>query len=141
HRLRQQPGAREKPGARGPAPVSPPGLVPPPNREAANPLLGAQGYRHYGPAIENSFQVIHQLRRACITPEGLLFQTFQTDGLHAEWYVRLQPRGRYRLIVKHLIDRLLPGFGLERWPAGEQFVEDRPQSIDVRRRADLADSS
>ena len=50
---------------------------------------------------------------------------------------RLQPRRRHRLGRPDLLERLQHRRRPERRPAGQQLVEDRPQGVDVGRRADL----
>ena len=51
---------------------------------------------------------------------------------------RLTLRGRLRRPLPHLLERLQHRVGLERRPAGQRRVEDRPQAVDVGRRRDRA---
>ena len=66
-----------------------------------------------------------------------LGEALQADRLQVAWHPRLEPRRRYRLVKNDLPERLHRARPPERRPAGEHLVEDRPEGVDVGRRADL----
>ena len=70
-----------------------------------------------------------------VAPGRLLVQAFQADRFQVMRHLGLNARGRHRLLVLHLVQRVQDGGALERRPAGQQLVEDGPQGIDVGRRA------
>ena len=81
-------------------------------------------------------QVLGQGVGAGVAPRRLLLQAFQADRLQVARQPRLQPRRRDRLGRLDLLERLQRRRRPERRPAGQQLVEDRPQGVDVGRRAD-----
>ena len=67
----------------------------------------------------------------------VLLKAFQGDRLDVARKSRHQPRRRDRLGRLHLLERVEQSRAPERRAAGEEFVEHRPQRVEVRRRADL----
>ena len=88
------------------------------------------------PIGEKPPQVLCHRRGGVIPPGGLLPQARQADRLQVARDLRLPPRRRQRVLGRHLHQGLQRRPGMEGRPARDQFVEDRPQGIDVGRRAD-----
>src|SRR5262249_8658188 len=68
-------------------------------------------------------------------PPRVLFQTPQGDRFEVAIDLRVEPPRRGGLLVEHLLERVHQAGRLERGPAGEALVEDRPQRVHVARRA------
>src|SRR5262249_26555517 len=58
-------------------------------------------------------------------------QALQTDRFEIARQSWMQLTGRHGLLGDNLLEYVEWGVCLERWPRGQQFVEDRPQGIDV----------
>jgi hypothetical protein len=69
---------------------------------------------------------------------GFLRQALQADRFEVAGDRGLELPGRDRVVVEHLEDGVERGLAEERRAAGEEFVQDRPERVDVDRRADLA---
>ncbi len=82
-------------------------------------------------------QVVGQLLGAGIAPRRLLAQALQADRLQIARDLRCQTRRRCRFLAHHADenDELRP---LERRPARQALVQQRPQRINVRRRPRVA---
>ncbi len=104
-------------------------------RAASHPLRCASpGSERAGPGrlvVQEAGQVIGQVQGAGVAPGRPLLQTFQTDGLQVTRHAGHQPRGRQRLGLDHLDQRLQRGGALEGRPAREALVQDRSQRINV----------
>ena len=83
-------------------------------------------------------EVVGQGQGSRIPPARFLVQAFQADGFHVARRARLQEARRRRLLRPHLFERLQDGGGREGRPARQQFVENRPQGVNVGGGADLA---
>ena len=93
--------------------------------------------RHDRLAGQEPPQVLGQ-RGGRVVPLGrVLLQALQRDRLDVARQARHQPRRRHRLGRLDLLERLQHRRPPERRAAGQQLVEDRPQRVDVGRRADL----
>ena len=107
-------------------------LAPPPG-----PLRGGDPPRPDRLVGQEPPQVLRQGGRGRVAPGRLLVEALQADRLEVARQLRHQPRRRHRLAPLDLLQGLQRRGGPERRPAGQQLVEDRPQGVDVRRRARL----
>ena len=89
------------------------------------------------PVVEEPPQVVGQLGRGRVALLRVLLQTFQTDRLEVRRDLRLQRAHADRIAVPHLFQRVVNRASLERRTAGEKFVQDRAEGMDVRGRADV----
>ncbi len=74
---------------------------------------------------------------AAVALDDVLLQTLQANRFQVAGHVRLEARRGHGLLVRHLLDRLENGGGLKGRPAGQQFVENGPQRINIGQRTDL----
>ena len=81
-------------------------------------------------------EVLGQVLGRGVAPAGRFLEALQTDRLGGPRQSRLEPRRRDRVAVTDLHERLHGRRRPERRPAGQELVEDGPQSVDVGRRAD-----
>ena len=88
------------------------------------------------PAFQPALEIVGQLAGAGVSLAGVLAQAFEADRLQVARHFRLQPRRRHRLLSADQLERFPCRGPLERRAARQQFVEDRRQGVDVRRRAD-----
>src|SRR5207247_1565251 len=82
-------------------------------------------------AAEEAAQVVRELAGRRIARSRLLVQTLQADRLQIARDARLQLAGRDWLIGPHLFERFEHRRALERRPAGQAFIEDCPQGINI----------
>src|SRR5207237_1756842 len=90
-------------------------------------------------AVEKGLQVLGKISGAGVAPFRLFSQAAQANRLQIGGDVRPDLGRWLRLLVADLVERLQQALALEGRLAGEGFVEDRAQSIDVGGRADLLD--
>ena len=76
--------------------------------------------------------VLGQRPRVGVPPLRILVQTLQTDRLQVARHLRVQPRGRHRLLGDHLPLRLRGRLSPERRPSGEHLIEEGAERVDVR---------
>ncbi len=76
-------------------------------------------------------QVIGQRRRADISPARVFFQTFQADCFRVARNAGIKLRRRHWFLDQYLLQRCCRCLGAERWTAGEAFVQDCAQRVDV----------
>ncbi len=88
-------------------------------------------------AGEKTLKVLDQSLGRAIAPGRLLVEAVQADGLEVAGDPGYQPRRRHDLVVSDLTQRLHRRFPLEWRTAGQHFVEDRAQRIDVGGRPDI----
>jgi hypothetical protein len=88
--------------------------------------------------VQVPIQFGSQLGGARVTRTRFLLQALQADRLQVAGHIRIEQTGRSRFVLEHLHQRVERCFGAEGRPAGEQFVEDRAEGIDVACRTDLA---
>ena len=81
--------------------------------------------------VEEPAQVFRQGQGAGVTPRWCLLQTFETNRLQIARHTRLEAARKHRVGAANLLKRGERRFPLERRPARQRFVEDRPQAIDV----------
>jgi hypothetical protein len=125
HQRQQQQGQQPRHLGVAPAPAVDP--LDPPDRPGLD--------RH---PVEEALQVAGQGLGAGVALVPLLLQALQADGLQVARQVRVQPRRRHRLLGQHLHQGVELRVGAEGGPAGEQLVQDRPQSPHVGRGAGLS---
>ena len=116
---RRQPrvAAAPPPGPlRRPRPAAPRSARPPGTAAGPRPARSAEAYRRAGSFCRHFRQIVSRSR-----------------GRPGH-----QPRRRHRLGRLDLLERLQHRRPPERRPAGQQLVEDRPQGVDVGRRADAS---
>jgi hypothetical protein len=89
------------------------------------------------PMVQEAPQVVGQVEGAGVALARLLLQTLQADRLQVARHRRLQLSRRDRLASDDLLHRFQRTRPLERRPARQAFVEDRPQRVNVGCRADL----
>ncbi len=89
------------------------------------------------PAGEEAGEVVSQVVGAGVALDRLLFQAAHGDGGEIARHLGPKPADGNRLVVHDREQRFQRRGGLERGPAGEALIEDRPQRVDVHRRADL----
>ena len=81
-------------------------------------------------------EILRQRGGARLAPVRLLVQALQADDLQVARHLRVQPRGRRRLLFDDLPQRLRRRVRVKGRPAGQHLVQDRPQRVDVRGRPD-----
>ena len=81
-------------------------------------------------------EVKSQVLGGGITAAGFLPQALQANGFEVARHGRLEAPGRYRLVLPHQAQRRINRRRRERRAAGQGFVEDRPQAINIHRRGD-----
>jgi hypothetical protein len=87
-------------------------------------------------SVQVAVKVLGQLLGAGIAAAGSLVQTLEADGFQVSRHLGVQPRRRGRLLGDDLPFRFCRTFGLKWRPTGEHLVENRPQRINIDRRAD-----
>ena len=80
-----------------------------------------------------TMQVIGQRRRTDVPPLWVFFQTFQADGFRVARNAGIKLRRPHWFLDQHLLQRCRRRVGAERRPAGEAFVQNCAQRVDVRR--------
>ena len=93
------------------------------------------GSRPDGLVAEEARDILRELKGAAIALARFLPEAFEADGLQVSRHVWLETGHRHGLVVKHLDNgrqRRLAGEGR---PAGQQFVEDGSEGVDIRGRA------
>ena len=81
-------------------------------------------------------QVLGQIGRAGVAFPRFLPQAFQANRLQIARQPWIQLPRRHRLLLHHLGKGLQQRRRLERWPARQAFIQDRPQGIDVTGRTE-----
>jgi hypothetical protein len=88
-------------------------------------------------AVQVAAQVVGQFLRGRVAARRLLLEALQADDLQVARHRRVEPRGRGRVVLVDLAERLQDRRAQERRPAGEALVEDGAQRPDVTRRPDV----
>ncbi len=88
------------------------------------------------PSFQETPQVVGQEDGALVPLSRVFLETFQADRIQVEFQFGLKAPGRNRVLVQYLHDRIDGGHPLKGWAAREQQVEDCPQCVNVRGRAD-----
>ncbi len=117
---------RHQRGGRRLAPRPLPGALPRPHRP-----------RHDRPALHKAVQILGQGRGAAVAPARFLFEALEANRLQVARQLRLQTARRHRLLRPYLLQRLQQARRLERRPARQALVQNGPQGVHVRRRADV----
>ena len=81
-------------------------------------------------------EVDSQVLGGGIAAAGFLPQALQANGFEVARHGRLEAAGRHRLVLPHQAQRRINRRRRERRAAGQGFVEDRPQAINIHRRGD-----
>ena len=84
------------------------------------------------PPLHEPPHVLDQCPRVGVPPPRIFVQALQADRLQVARHLRVQPRGRHRLLGDHLPLRLRGRLSPERRPPGEHLVEDGAERVDVR---------
>ena len=93
-----------------------------------------------GPRIQKAAQVVGQGLGTGIAPLGPLLQAGQADCFQLARHIGSEARKRRRLVVQYLPDGLVPRFIDKRRPARDELVENGPERINVRGRANRAEA-
>ena len=86
--------------------------------------------------VQEPAQVVGQPSGRRVPLAGLLLQALQADRLQVARRARLELTGPNRGAADDLQEGRHPIRAQERGPAGQHFVKDHPQRVDVRRRRD-----
>src|SRR5262249_48621950 len=86
---------------------------------------------------QEAMQIFGQGQGRGVALPRFLLQTLQANGHDVVGQVRLQMAWGERVARLHLEEGLQRRLGYERRPTGAQFVQDGPERVDVRGRADL----
>ena len=89
-----------------------------------------------GADLQEPIEVVGQRLGTGITALGSLRQAFQADRVQVTRDARPASPGRDRLVGDDALQGLELALAAERRAAGQKFVQDRPQPIDVGRRPD-----
>ncbi|MGL4553550.1 MAG: hypothetical protein ACRC33_20480 [Gemmataceae bacterium] len=116
----QPDGQRGRTGERGGRRLTP--------RPLPRPLQGAHRPGADRLAGQEPVEVVGQLVGRGVAPVRPLLEALQADGLHVPVQPGLQAAWRYGFLVADLLERLQRGGGLERGPARQALVEDRPSA-------------
>ena len=93
------------------------------------------GSRPDGLVAEETLEILRQLQGAAVALAGFLPEAFEADGLQVPRHVGLETGHGHRLVVEHLQDGRQRRLPREGGPAGQQLIEDGPEGIDIRGRA------
>ena len=96
-------------------------------------LDGAGSPRPDRLAGQPALEVVGQRLGRAITPLGLFCQALEADRFQVAVDPRIERTGTLRLLLYDLEQGVERRVGAERRPAGQQFVEDRSQAVDVDR--------
>ncbi len=88
-------------------------------------------------AGQHPAEVFGQGLRRGITPGRVLVQALQTDRLQVARHGRIQSSNRDRIVGQDLVNRLGRRRSAKGRPAGQSGVQDRPQRVDIDRRAEV----
>ena len=80
-------------------------------------------------------EVIGQAIGTAIAAHRILVQAFQTDRFQVARHLGGQLTRRRRVPADHLLQRIPDRLAVERRPAGQQFVQDGTERVDVSRRS------
>ena len=83
------------------------------------------------------FEVGRERRGRRVTQLGRLLKALEADQFEFAVHGGVEVARRHRFLFQHEQQRIDRVRGLERRPAGEQFVEDRAERVDVRGRREF----
>ena len=92
---------------------------------------------YYSFPADKCFQVVGQRRSRCITLPRRLFQAFETNGFEVARYAGIEQPRRHRVLLENQ-HQCVEGSRRLKWrPAGQTFVKDGAQSVNIRGRRQL----
>ena len=77
--------------------------------------------------VQPPLEVFRQGVGGAVAAGRVLLQALERDRFQVAVGVRIERPGPSRLALPHLDQRLHDRAALKRWPAGQEFVEDRAQ--------------
>ena len=88
--------------------------------------------------VRKAPEIFRQCARGMVALGRRFLQARQADRFQVARHLGLKPARWHRIVLRHLKHGIESRLAAERRPAREQFVENSPQRINVRRRADVA---
>ena len=89
-------------------------------------------------AVKIPSEFVGKLSGRLISPRRVFIESFQTNRIKIARYATIdRPRGNW-LFMGDLRDDLFAVVTAERWPQGEEFVQSRPEGINVGPLVDVA---